>query len=188
MLIGEDSKKRLSELCRKLRGSTPVRQFVPTVGVSQATWSAWENQIGNIGSDTEARLVAFIGSSLDEFRKYLAGKVSLEQYLRDPKPEQQISQQRQQMSLTMLQAWIRTLPFTEVVSVAVTCLETIKESITQLPEEDETKFKLFYNLLSASKRPANSQIVKIAGKLDIDVEDLMKLCDRLFPYEGKEAE
>jgi hypothetical protein len=180
VLSAEDSKKRLSELCRKLRGATPVRQFVIPVGVSQATWSAWENQTGNLGSDTEAKLVAFIGSSLDEFRKYLAGKVTLEQYLRSPKSEP-LPQQSQEMSLSKLQAWIRTLPLNEVVSIANTCIETIKESINQLPKDDESKFELFYNLVSASKRPSNAQIVKMASKLGIETEDLMKLCDRLFP-------
>jgi len=184
VLSGENSKQRLSELCRKLRGGTSVRQFVLRVGVSQATWSAWENQTGNLGSDTEAKLVAFIGSSLDQFRKFLTGEITLEQYLRSPKLEQELSP-TQDMSLAKLQAWIRTLPLTEVVSIAITCLETIKESINQLPENDNSKFQLFYNLLSASKRPSNSQIVKMAGKLGIETEDLMKLCDRLFPKEGK---
>jgi|GEM_PF-4794217 len=38
----------------------------------------------------------------------------------------------------------------------------------------------FSELMAATQRPSNAQIVKLARKLEIETEEVMQWCDRLF--------
>ncbi len=48
-------------------------------------------------------------------------------------------------------------------------------------ESKEDVINEIANLMSATQRPSNSQIVKLSRKLDVQTEVVMQWCDRLFP-------
>jgi len=54
----------------------------------------------------------------------------------------------------------------------------VKEELAQ--EIIEKTSKLLLNLFSSDKYPSNSEIIKVANNLNLNAEDLVEICDRIY--------
>ena len=204
MSSGDDERrKRLSVLCKRLRGSESLRSFTKTrsqelKGISHASWSAWESERAGLSADSLDRLASFIGCSHQSLFAYLDGSITLEELLQ-PNPTNDIRVQDDlDFSHDTAAAWIKSLNPEEQLFIVSQGFQAFQEKLNDLVEqkakelvEQETrqlmgeKFKLLINLLSGDDYPQKSEITKVADKLNLKTEDLMQLCSRIYSNSKK---
>ena len=185
MINENERKQRLSVVCKKLRGSESLRAFTKKrsqelSGIGFTTWGAWERGKADLSKESLERLVNFIGCSYQDFSGYLDGFVTLEE-LFQPSSTDSKQQEKIDFSPEVAREWVKTLNARDKLFIASQTLQSFQFECEELIEvKAKEKVKLLLNLLCGSIYPEDSQIEAAAQKLDISVEDLRKLCDRLF--------
>lgn len=186
MSNGDDErKKRLSILCKQLRGEESLRSFTKNRsnelrGISHASWSAWEGERAGLSADSLDRLVTFIGCSHQSFYAYLDGLTTLEELLQ-PSNDSNDSKKEIDFSFDTTSAWIKSLEPKEQLFIATQSFQAFQERFDKFIKiEAKGRTELLLQLLSSSSYPDDTQIEVAAQKLDISVEDLRRLCDRVF--------
>lgn len=180
-----ERKRRLSVLCKRLRGKESLRSFTKKRmkelgGISYAAWGVWEREQGDLSDNSLARLVNFLGCSYESFYRYLDGLITLEELLK-PSSSDLKSYQEPDFSPEVATAWVKSLAPQDKLFIATQGLQAFQEEFNKLVEERaKEKVELLLSLLSSSSYPESSQIEAAAKKLDISVEQLKELCDRLF--------
>lgn len=185
-MANEDVRKqRLSVLCKKLRGGESLRTFAKNRseelgGIGFTTWGAWERGQADLSKESLEKLVKFIGSSYQAFNGYLEGFLSLEELLQPTSCDLKLSE-KEDFSPEVASAWVKSLAPQDKLFIATQGLQAFQEELEKLVEvRAKEKVQLLLNLLCSSNYPENSEIEAAAQKLDISVEDLKKLCDRLL--------
>lgn len=206
-MLSSEGRKRLSQLCLRLRGNTPLRKFTPRVGVSAAAWNAWENESGNWGMGNARKLAAFIGTSVDKLQQYLNGEYSLEDYLRLPlldTGESEVSELTDPVDQVI--TWMGSLSLRDLfrlISAGVRLAEitidpnseAVSEKQNQLQQSEtsravtgrETEFQMkdaelalkCWRDISQGKLPSNPELIKLAAALDVDTSLLKKTITKL---------
>jgi hypothetical protein len=209
-----ERRKRLSVLCKRLRGSESLRSFTKTrsqelKGISHASWSAWEGERAGLSADSLDRLASFISCSHQSLFAYLDGSITLEELLQ-PNPTNDIRVQDDlDFSHDTAAAWIKSLNPEEQLFIVSQGFQAFQERLNDLVEQkakelveqeaqelikkrakelDEKerlepvkqKVKLLINLLSGDDYPRKSEIAKVANKLNLKIEDLIELCNRIY--------
>ncbi|MEO1373118.1 MAG: hypothetical protein AAFW70_02095 [Cyanobacteria bacterium J06635_10] len=199
MSSGDDERrKRLSVLCKRLRGNESLRSFTKTrsqelKGISHASWSAWESERAGLSADSLDRLASFIGCSHQSLFAYLDGSITLEELLQPNSTNDIKVEDDLDFSHDTAAAWIKSLKPQEQLFIVSQGFQAFQEKLNDLVEqkakelvEQETqqligeKFKLLINLLSSDNYPQKSEIAKVADKLNLKTEDLMQLCSRIY--------
>ncbi len=186
----DERKQRLSILCKRLRGKESLRSFTAKRkkelgGISYAAWGVWERAQGDLSDNSLARLVNFLDCSYEYFYGYLDGFVTLEELLK-PSPNGSKPSKEQDFSPEVAAAWVKSLAPQDKLFVATQGLQAFQEEFNKLLEaKAKEKIELLLNFLSSSSYPESSQIEATAKKLDISMEDLKKLCDRLYLNKSK---
>ncbi|MGB3650858.1 MAG: hypothetical protein WBA41_06560 [Rivularia sp. (in: cyanobacteria)] len=196
----DERKQRLSVLCRRLRGKESLRSFTKKRSkelgsISHAAWSVWERAQGDLSSVSLSRLVNFAGCSYQSFYQYLDGIITLEELLQptstnDVEPHEQL-----EFSPDAAAVWIKSLAPEEKLFILSQGFQAFQEQLNDLVEQKakelvelqakepvEQKVKLLINLLSGDDYPAFSEIARVADKLNLKIENLIELCNRI--YEG----
>ncbi|MBE9124745.1 MULTISPECIES: helix-turn-helix domain-containing protein [unclassified Coleofasciculus] len=128
------AQERLSMLCRKLRGSKPLRKFTPQVGVSPSAWNGWENKKGNLGMDNAEKLASFCGTGVDQLLLYLNGQYSLEEYLRLSLPPEiaQPSSKSAELNTTVEQVlqWMNGLELPDLLRIVAKGAKLAEQSFS----------------------------------------------------------
>jgi hypothetical protein len=214
-MLSSEGRKRLSQLCLRLRGNTPLRKFTPRVGVSAAAWNAWENESGNWGMGNARKLATFIGSSVDKLQQYLNGEYSLEEYLHLPlldTGESEVSELTDPVGQVI--AWMGSLSLRDLfrlISAGVRLAETtidpnseaVSEKQNQLQQSEtsravtgrETEFQMkdaelalkCWRDISQGKVPSNPELIKLAAALDVDTCLLKKTITKLSEIMANDA-
>ena len=191
MSTGDDEhKQRLSVLCKRLRGEESLRSFTKKrskelKGISFATWGSWERCQSELSRDSLERLVSFIGCSYKYFSAYLNGFITLEELLQ-PTPVSEIkinNESESTLSPDAAAGWMKSLSPEEqllVVSQGIQLLQGRVDKLVVIKVKE--KVELLLGLLSSSSCPENNEVEKIARKLDVPLEKLEELCDRVFKY------
>ncbi|BAY86101.1 hypothetical protein NIES267_56070 [Calothrix parasitica NIES-267] len=191
MPSGDDERKqRLSILCKRLRGEESLRSFTKKRsqelgGITFTTWGAWENGKAGLSPGSLARLVNFIGCSHQLLYRYLDGIIALEELLQptptnDAEPNEQLD-----FSPDAATVWINSLAPEEKLFIASQSFQSFQKQIDDLVEQRteklvEQEVKLLINLLSGDDYPRKSEIAKVADKLNLKIEDLIELCNRIY--------
>ncbi len=184
----DERKQRLSILCKKLRGGESLRSFAKKRsqelgGIGFTTWGAWERGQAELSKESLERLVKFIGCSYQAFNGYLEGFISLEELLQPSSGDLQ-SREELDFSPDTTSAWIKSLQAEEQLFIVTQGFQAFQEKFDELVEKrSKEKVELLLNLFSNNSYPENSRIEETATRLDLSVEDLRKLCDRLFKSE-----
>lgn len=178
-------KQRLSTLCKRLRGEESLRSFTikrkkELGGISYAAWGVWERGQGDLSDNSLARLVNFLDCSYEDFYRYLDGLITLEELLQPSSDDLKLNRE-QDFSPEVASAWVKSLAPQDKLFVATQGLQAFQEELEKLIKvKAKENIELLLNFLSVSSYPEDSQIEAAAQKLDISVEDLRKLCDRIF--------
>jgi hypothetical protein len=187
-ICDDEHKQRLSVLCKRLRGEESLRSFTKKrskelKGISFATWGSWERCQTELSRDSLERLVGFIGCSYKYLSAYLNGFISLEELL-EPTSISDVKVDKEaesHLSPDAAAGWMKSLSPEDqllVVSQGFQLLQGQLDKLIELKAKERTK--LLLQLLSSSSYPDDTQIEAAAQKLDISVEDLRRLCDRIF--------
>lgn len=184
----DEHKKRLAVLCKQLRGDESLRSFTKKrskelQGISFATWGSWERCQAELSRDSLERLVGFIGCPYKYLSAYLNGFISLKELLQ-PASISNIKidkEEESHLSPDAAAGWMKSLsPENQllVVSQGFQLLQGQIDKLVEAKTKERTEF--LFKLLSNSSYPEDSQIEFAAQKLDVSVEELRKLCDRVF--------
>jgi hypothetical protein len=214
-MLSSEGRKRLSQLCLRLRGNTPLRKFTPRLGVSAAAWNAWENESGNWGLGNARKLATFIGTSVDKLQQYLNGEYSLEEYLHLPlldTGKSEVSELTDPVGQVI--AWMGSLSLRDLfrlISAGVRLAETtiypnseaVSEKQNQLQQSEtsravtgrETEFQMkdaelalkCWRDISQGKVPSNPELIKLAAALDVDTCLLKKTITKLSEIMANDA-
>ncbi|MGB6298319.1 MAG: hypothetical protein WBF90_19325 [Rivularia sp. (in: cyanobacteria)] len=194
----DERKQRLSVLCRRLRGKESLRSFTKKrskelAGISYAAWGVWERAQGDLSSASLARLVNFLGCSYQSFYKYLDGLMTLEELLQPTSTSDVESNEQLDFSPDAAAVWIKSLAPEEQLFMLSQGFQAFQEQFNNLVEQKakelvelqdqepvEQKVKLLINLLSGDDYPRKSEIAKVADKLNLKIEDLIELCNRIY--------
>lgn len=186
MPSGDDERKRrLSVLCKRLRGKESLRSFTQKRikelgGISYAAWGVWERGQGDLSDNSLARLVNFLDCSYESFYRYLDGLISLEELLQPSSSDFKVHKEPD-FSPEVTTAWVQSLAPQDKLFVATQGLQAFQEEFDKLIAiKAKENIRLLLDLLSSDSYPESSQIETIARKLDMSVKDLVKLCDRVF--------
>ncbi len=186
MPSGDDERKRrLSVLCKRLRGKESLRSFTTKRvkelgGISYAAWGVWERGQGDLSDNSLARLVNFLNCSYESFYRYLDGLIALEELLQ-PSSNNLKADKEPDFSPEVTTAWVQSLSPQDKLFVVTQGLQAFQAEFEKLIAiKAKEQVGLLIDLLSGSTYPENSKIEEIATKLDLSVEDLRKLCDRVF--------
>lgn len=184
----DEHKQRLAVLCKRLRGEESLRSFTKKrskelQGISFATWGSWERCQAELSRDSLERLVGFIGCPYKYLSAYLNGFISLEELLQPTSiSEVKIDKDTEShLSPDAAAGWMKSLSPEDqllVVSQGFQLLQGQLDKLVEAKAKERTDF--LFKLLSSSSYPDDSQIETAARKLDVPVEDLRKLCDRVF--------
>lgn len=180
-----ERKQRLSVLCKKLRGGESLRSFTKERsqelgGIGFTTWGAWERGQADLSENSLARLVNFLHCSYESLYGYLDGFITLEELLQ-PSSDNLKSKEEQNFSPEIASAWVKSLAPQDKLFIATQGLQAFQAELDKLIEvRAKEKVELLLNLLSKGSYPENCKIEETATRLDISVEDLRNLCDRLF--------
>lgn len=148
----------------------------------QKTIADWEKGV-KPSTENQEKIAAHLGKSLVDLRSYVAGDLTLEEFIYGV-PKTPRSQQYKQIL-----EWLPNLQIWEVLEVGRCCFESIRKHFhpTELPDSVEAVgdsltaegMKSFLTELSAGRLPTNGRLVTLAHDLDVPTEILMKLCDRV---------
>ena len=177
--------------------------------ISHAAWSVWERAQGDLSSVSLSRLVNFVGCSYQSFYQYLDGIITLEELLQPTSTSDAKSSEQLDFSPDAAAVWIKSLAPEEKLFILSQGFQAFQEQLNDLVEQkakelveqeaqelikkrakelDEKerlepvkqKVKLLINLLSGDHYPRKSEIAKVADKLNLETEDLMELCSRMY--------
>lgn len=184
-MSNENERQRLSVLCKKLRGGESLRSFTKKRskelgGIGFTTWGAWERKQADLSKESLERLVNFVGCSFEALSGYLSGFVALEELLQ-PSSDSYEVRKEPEFSPDIATAWVKTLNPQDKLLMATQSLQGLQEEINEFIKtkvKERTNFLL--KLLSGNSYPDDSQIEAVARELGVSVEDLRKLCDRLY--------
>ncbi|BAY87747.1 hypothetical protein NIES267_72710 (plasmid) [Calothrix parasitica NIES-267] len=227
MLTDGERRKRLSTLCKRLRGNESVRSFTKKrrkelQGITHGSWGAWESEKAGLSADSLNRLTNFIGCSHQSLFAYLDGSINLEQLFQPTPANELIAEKRLDFSPDATTEWIKSLQPEEQIFLLSQGFQVFKESFdciieqkakeliqnrtTEYIDPDIQKFteqkteklvnkeikkelaqeiieetsKLLLNLFSSDKYPSKLEIIKVAEKLNLNVENLVEICDRIY--------
>ena len=141
MSSGDDERrKRLSVLCRRLRGSESLRSFTKTrsqelKGISHASWSAWEGERAGLSADSLNRLASFIGCSHQSLFAYLDGSITLEELLQPNSTNDIKVQDDLDFSHDTAAAWIKSLNPEEQLFIVSQGFQAFQERLNDLVEQ-----------------------------------------------------
>lgn len=178
-------KQRLSTLCKRLRDKESLRSFTinrkkELGGISYAAWGAWERGQADLSDNSLARLVNFLDCSYELFYGYLDGFISLEKLLEPCLDEAKLSKE-QEFSPEVASTWVKSLAPQDKLFIVTQGLQGFQEEIDNLVDNrSKEKVQLLLSLLSGTNYPEIPQIEAAAEKFGVPVEDLRKLCDRVF--------
>lgn len=206
-MLSSEGRKRLSQLCLRLRGNTSLRKFTPRAGISAPAWNAWENESGNWGMGNARKLATFIGTSVDKLQQYLNGEYSLEEYLRLQileTGELELSELTDPVDQVI--AWMGSLSLRDlfrIISAGVRLAETTidpnseaaREKQNQLQQSEtsssvtgsKSDFQMkdaelalkCWRDISHGRLPSNPELIKLAAALDVDTCWLKKTITKL---------
>ncbi|MBO3460034.1 helix-turn-helix domain-containing protein [Aetokthonos hydrillicola Thurmond2011] len=214
-MLSSQCRKRLSQLCLRCRGKTPLRKFAPRVGVSSSAWNAWENESGNWGIDNARKLATFLGTSVDKLQQYINGEYSLDDYLRLPHLNTgELEMPDSDDTVDQVIVWMGSLSLRDLlrlISAGVRLAEITVDPnskagnekhnqpeplVASKPAADgkiefESKdgklaLKCWYDV-SQGKIPSNPELIKLAAALDIDTSSLKKTITKLSEIMANEA-
>lgn len=181
----DERKQRLSVLCKKLRGNDSLRSFTKKrsqelSGIGFTTWGAWERGQADLSKESLEKLVKFISCSYQAFAGYLDGFISLEELFQPSSKDIEASEEVE-FSPEVATAWVQSLNLKDKLYIASQSLNAFEEEIDRLVKSrTRERTELLLELLSGSSYPEESQIEVAAQKLDISVENLRGLCDRVY--------
>lgn len=72
----QESKKRLSELIKQIRGTSTQKEFAKRLGVTTGAIQAWENAEVTPGGSNLMRIAKESGTTLEELIAYLEGETT----------------------------------------------------------------------------------------------------------------
>ncbi|MEO0688544.1 MAG: hypothetical protein AAFY76_26630 [Cyanobacteria bacterium J06649_11] len=234
MLTDGERRRRLSVLCKRLRGNESLRSFARNhskelQGISHSSWSAWEAKRAGLSADSLDKFASFIGCSHQSLFAYLDGSKSLEDLLQ-PDSSSDKSEEEFKLSANAAITWMESLSLSDKFLIASQGFNSFQKELDKLIEEkaeklaeqkakeliqnisteyidsDIQKFteqeteklvnkeirkelaqeiieetsKLLLNLFSSDKYPLHSEIIKVAEKLNLNVENLVEICDRIY--------
>ncbi len=226
MLSDGERRRRLSALCKRLRGDESLRSFTKKrakelQGISHSSWSAWESKRAGLSSDSLDKFANFIGCSHQSLFAYLDGSKTLDELLQ---PNLNIDDSEEQFTLSGNAAvtWMESLSLSDKFLIASQGFNLLRTELDKLIEEKAEKLaqqkakqlveqenqklikdkasefeeevireiageraKLLVNLLSGTSYPNSDDIAKVAQKLNLRTEDLIELCNRLYPNKSK---
>ena len=143
MSSGDDERrKRLSVLCRRLRGNESLRSFTKTrsqelKGISHASWSAWESERAGLSADSLDRLASFIGCSHQSLFAYLDGSITLEELLQPTSTSDIRANKENQPTLSPDAAavWMKSLSLKDKLLIASQSFQSFQEQLDELVEQ-----------------------------------------------------
>ncbi len=177
--------------------------------ISFAAWSVWERAQGDLSNVSLSRLVNFVGCSYQSFYQYLDGIITLEELLQPTSTSDTKSSEQLDFSPDAAAVWIKSLAPEEKLFILSQGFQAFQEQLNDLVEQKakelveqeaqelikkrakeldekerleltEQKVKLLINLLSGDNYPRKSEIAKVANKLNLNTEDLIELCSRVY--------
>jgi hypothetical protein len=177
--------------------------------ISFAAWSVWERAQGDLSNVSLSRLVNFVGCSYQSFYQYLDGIITLEELLQPTSTSDTKSSEQLDFSPDAAAVWIKSLAPEEKLFILSQGFQAFQEQLNDLVEQKakelveqeaqelikkrakeldekerlepvEQKVKLLINLLSGNDFPRKSEIAKVADKLNLKIEDLIELCNRIY--------
>ncbi len=201
-MLSDERKRRLSALCKRLRGEESLRSFTKNhtqelQGISHASWSSWESEKAGLSADSLDRLAYFIGCSHQSLFAYLDGSKALDELLQ---PDINTGDSEEQFTITgnAVITWMESLPLTDQFLIASQTFNSFQRKLDRLVKEKakelinnegkeelaqeikEERSKMLLRLFSNDKYPLQSEIVKVAEKLNLNAQDLMEICDRIY--------
>ena len=170
---------------------------------------AGERAQGDLSRDSLERLVRFIGCSYKSLSADLNGSITLEELLQPTLTSGIEVEDDLDFSPDAAAAWIKSLQPEEQLFIASQGFQAFQEQFNNLVEQKakelveqeaqelikkrakeldekerlepvEQKVKLLINLLSGDNYPAFPEIAKVADKLNLKIEDLIELCNRIY--------
>ncbi|MEM7555364.1 MAG: hypothetical protein AAF378_14930 [Cyanobacteria bacterium P01_A01_bin.84] len=184
-MSNENERQRLSLLCKKLRGDESLRSFTKKRskelgGIGFTTWGAWERGQADLSKDSLERLVNFIGCSFEAISGYLSGYVALEELFESSVTEVKLDK-KADFSPDTASAWVKSLAPQDKLFIAAQGLQAFQQEFDKFVEaKTKERTEFLFKLLSNSSYPDDSQIEAAAEKLDVSVDELRKLCDRVY--------
>lgn len=223
MLSDGERRKRLSTLCKRLRGSESVRSFTKRrrkelQGITHGSWGAWESEKAGLSAGSLNRLTSFIGCSHQSLFAYLDGSITLEQLFQPTPANELSSEKRLDLSPDATTEWIKSLQPEEQMFLLFQGFQVFKESFECIIEQKAKELiknktiksvnpdikrtteqkaegllnnevkkeltkeisKLLLDLFSSESYPHKSEIIKVAEKLNLNTQELMEICDRIY--------
>jgi transcriptional regulator with XRE-family HTH domain len=209
-MLSDERKRRLSALCKRLRGEESLRSFTKNhakelQGVNHSSWSSWESEKAGLSADSLDRLAHFIGCSHQSLFAYLDGSKTLDELLQ---PDIKIDDSEEQFTISGNAAitWMESLPLSEQFLIASQTFNSFQRKLDKLVEEKaeklaeqkakelinrevkkelaqeikEERSQILLSLFSGDKYPSKSRIIKVAEKLNLNTQELMEICDRIY--------
>lgn len=143
MLSDGERRRRLSVLCKRLRGSESLRSFTKNhtkelQGVSHASWSSWESEKAGLSADSLDRLANYIGCSHQSIFAYLDGSKTLDELLK-PDINTEVSEEQFTLSANAATTWMKTLSLSDKLLIVSHGLNLFQNDLDKLIEEKAEK-------------------------------------------------
>lgn len=143
MLTDGERRRRLSVLCKRLRGNESLRSFTKNhnkelQGISHSSWSAWEAKRAGLSADSLDKFANFIGCSHQSLFAYLDGSKTLEELLQ-PDPNVDNSEEQFTLSANAAVTWMKSLSLSDKFLIASQSFNLFQEELNQLVEEKAEK-------------------------------------------------
>lgn len=143
MLTDGERRRRLSVLCKRLRGNESLRSFTKNhnkelQGISHSSWSAWEAKRAGLSADSLDKFANFIGCSHQSLFAYLDGSKTLEELLQ-PDPNTDDSEEQFTLSANAAVTWMKTLSLSDKFLIASQGFNSFQTELDKLVEEKAEK-------------------------------------------------
>ncbi len=191
-MLTQDGKARLATLCVWLRGTESLRSFTPKVGVSPATWNAWEKATGNLGTLTAKRLCGYTKTTFDELQRYLEGSYTLDEYLQLPlnRKEPHQSEDKEVPHPTTIDSvlvWMKGLGLSDllrIVALGVTLAEaSVNNPDRKVPNTgfdiSQTDWNELPSIAEMVRRQHN--LVELAEQAFMDINRVEAIANGVYP-------
>ena len=143
MLTDGERRRRLSVLCKRLRGNESLRSFTKNhseelQGISHSSWSAWEARRAGLSADSLDKFANFIGCSHQSLFAYLDGSKTLDELLQ---PDLNIDDSEKQFNLSGNAAitWIESLSLSDKFLITSQGFNSLQTELDKLIEERAEK-------------------------------------------------
>ena len=178
---------RLAKLISFLRQGQAQKlsqlQLAKLLGVArQKTIHEWESGKMMPSAGNQEKIAALLGKNLSELRAYIAGEVTLEEFIAG------ITEVPRSRQFQQILEWLPSLRPGEIMEIGQRCFELLRQhfyptekAATSTEKEEPTAgdLKQFLTLLASGYLPTNGLLVALAHVLDVPTEILMELRDRV---------